>query len=195
MKATLHTSKRFIVCDDDFLQLAQKRLAGAMALRVGEVKTDELIEYYRDAWPEMPADAFPEEEFLWFDADYQTFGQWTLRIRCRTMLVEMLCNGKKHTGFLIKKGYLKSRWVYYEDPEHRTTTKNNQVRCTIRGRAYVITDEKGKYQVEGEKEPRNAPKDGFVYRRRQWLYDIDCITAAIAKLTGETAAVQPVQRW
>lgn len=193
MKATLHRAKRYIVCDDDFLQLADKRLAGAMVLRVSEVKTDELIDYYREMWPDMPEDTFPGDEYLWFDADYKTFSTWTLHIRCRTMLVEMLCNGKKHTGLLIQKGYLKSRWVYYEDPEHRTETKNSAVRSTSRGRAYVVTDEQGNYYVEGENEPHSAPKDGFVYRRRQWLYCIDAINAAIAKLNGDIA--EPVQRW
>lgn len=155
----------------DFEAINDGYAPDADALRGFETMTDLRIEELR-MWQQLPADALPAEEELWFEVSGYGLEKWTLKVYRHATYDYSIAR-------LVGRGFLRRRFVarmgYSTELPH-----------------IVVDDEDGNYH-DSQGIQHNAMSEGYRVIRRQYLYCIKAVNAALAKLAGQSPPV-PLQR-
>lgn len=169
---------------EDFRAITQN-WANALILQCAEIKTNEVIAYFR-AERELTETELPPEEDRWFDLSLHEAEAMTLSLQnYSTYSFTLRPTGRKSNDIpsLIQLGFLRSRWVarpYHEWPRSIAT----EVHRDIRGERYILVDDEEGYYLDFDGIIHKAIKEKFQVSR-QFLLLIDQVNAVLKALKDD----------
>ncbi len=193
---TMHRRNgRFHVLYDDFLDICAKDIVNASALRVCEVKHDQLVARLIDRH-NIVEGHLPHEDDLWFDLSVRDVEYWSLKVRGKSSYARALAshNADKKVTSLVQLGYVSRRVVarpgYGDDPVRRPPRPTQR---DGEGVYLVVDAENGEYEVDGVL--YHTQEQGYSRLCVQYRYNLDAINAAIAAYDGDDRPPRPLPRW
>lgn len=191
---TRHSPKgHFHIHYDDFERIAGNDEANADALRYFEMHTDYRIANLREKHG-IPKTDLPDEDDLWIDASLRAIERGTLRAQSKSTYARCLLDQAPEDAAqsLIQLGFLRRRFIArrgFDEPDVPAT-----VRFRDDGDEFIIVmNDNGDY-LGDDGAMHNAVCEGYTAVSRQYLYCIEAVNEAIAKLDW-LEPPEPAPRW
>ena len=163
------------------------------ALRAFETMTDNRIAKLRRDH-RIPESHLPHEDDLWLEVGTLDLDYWTLHVRDQSTywfcLQEESWPGRAKS--LLELGFLRRRFVARAG-RAPTAPAETAMYQDDHGYFLIVDDEQGNY-TNSRGELHSAFDEGYTVLRRQYLYCIDAVNAALAKLGG-LAPPTPLPPW
>lgn len=176
---------RWYVHYEDFQKICKDKASDASALRGLETMTNNRIRDLR-RFEDLPVDTLPNEDDLWIEISGYGLAEWNIDIYSDRTYNHSLVS-------LIDCGFLHRRFVAYPG-RYMLEPVAATIYLDRLGNPFIIVDNDAGDFIDDLGEPQNAKDAGYTVIRRQYLYQIEAINAALSKLAGQSPPV-PMPRW